>query len=718
MNRLGALPTVLLGLLCASGAAMPAKTDVLPAAPAWAIDPAAPGENLPPTGRSLFDRVFAQSFTVSREGRTTVAPPYPFDRLLARLDAQLARDPASPLPPAKRVLIPLGRSLQRTAAAPDYFGFPRVVVAVDSPPASPSAPFLKDRLYIGYQEKSAVLEVISYNETAGRFEFQLVKDYRAGGKPQVVYANRMLCVACHQNGAPIFSRALWDETNANPQVAARLVASGKDFYGIPPERGVDVPYAIDIAVKRANGFALTQRAWQDACGGDDPIARRCRTGLFTAALRHALSDGRKWSGNADFNSRVATRIRAESGRRWPNGLAVPAADIPNRNPLQGVANSPDDTPRRAVYAHVPARFEPLSPRPPQSVWRVDAADAIDQIVGGLAEFVAATDRRRLEAALAKAPAQVIQHRAPCRFDQGASRWSVRCQPTSGESGPQLTVTLETARSKISGGRLERLVLPDTGALSGIALAAVAPGRGERFAFVPDRAPRGADGNPLARIAFRVPSNDPSDGSVTIEVRQEFSFVEQAVAILAESPDGPALFGSRPFPREQLFAALLARLAAPGVAACCQMAATLPPPRLEVPAAEPGSPATTPVAASVQGFYPYCAACHQSAEDFPPNFLQGNAEQVTAAMRQCAPRLYVRLAMADLAPDQRDKTPMPPESLLPAFATDVAGWRASPARAALLAQAAEWLRAESGQPPDLARLLAGGYEALRPCLTTP
>ncbi len=121
---------------------------------------------------------------------------------------------------------------------------------------------------------------------------------------------------------------------------------------------------------------------------------------------------------------------------------------------------------------------------------------------------------------------------------------------------------------------------------------------------------------------------------------------------------------------------------------------------------------------MQGFYPYCAACHQTAETFPPNFLTGTGTEVAARLRQCAPRLYVRLAMADVAPEHRDKTPMPPESMLPAFATDRAGWRASPARQALLAQVGDWLRTENGRPPDLRQLLAGGYEALRPCLPAP
>lgn len=671
----------------------------------WVIDPAVPGENLPPAGRSQFDRLFASA----RKGEVDYDLPFPFEALLARIDSQLSGDPSSPLPPAKRVLIPLGRSLQRTAAAPDYFAFPRVVVAVDSPPASPSTLLLKDRLYIGYQEKSAVLEVISYNEAAGRFEFQLVKDYRAGGKAQIVYANRMLCYACHQNGAPIFSRALWDETNANPQVAALLAASGKSFYGIPPERGVDVPYAIDISIKRANGFALTQRLWQDACGDADLPARRCRAGLFTAALRHTLADGRK--------AGVAAPLPAKAVGRWPGGLATTPADIPNRNPLQATTTWPDDSARQVAYSHVPARFEPLAPRQTQAIWRADAADAMDQLVGGLAEFVAASDRQRLEAVLAARPAQIVRHEAPCRFETRASRWSVRCQPTDGESGPQLTATLEITRGKVSGGRLERLTLAAVGTLNSVTLSSVTPASGKHIALIPDIHPRGADGNLLTRIAFRISSNDTADGSVTVDFRQEFSDVEKAIMDMAEGPDGATLFGSRPFPREQLFAALLSQLGAPGVAACCQAADKLPPARLEVTAVAPGSSAIMPIETALQGFYPYCAACHQSAETFPPNFLSGNAMQVAAQLRQCAPRLYVRLAMADLTPELRNKTPMPPESLLPAFATTSADWRASPARAALLAQVGDWLKAETGQSPNLTQLLASGYEALRPCLPT-
>ncbi len=203
--------------------------------------------------------------------------------------------------------------------------------------------------------------------------------------------------------------------------------------------------------------------------------------------------------------------------------------------------------------------------------------------------------------------------------------------------------------------------------------------------------------------------------MTLEIREEFTVIEQAIAALVETPRGETLFGRAPFPRIELLAALLARLGAPATPPCCEAAQTLPAPRLEVAAALPGSSSSGPVDPSLQAFYPYCATCHQTAETFPPNFLTGNGAQVAARLRQCAPRLYVRLSMGDLAPEHRAKTPMPPESMLPAFASDVAHWRSSPTRSALLAQVGGWLRAENGQPPNLSQLLAGGYEALRPCL---
>jgi hypothetical protein len=611
MNLRNSLLASLLGLACGPGAVMWATAEPGHPAPTWVIDPAAPGENLPPVGRSLFDQLFA----VARDGQSAIELPFPFSALLSRLDAQLAHDSTSPLPAAKRVLIPLGRSLQRTAAAPDYFDFPRVVVAVDADSAANSAPYLKDRLYLGYQEKSAVLEVISYNETAGRFEFQLVKDYRAGGQPQVFYANRNLCFACHQNGSPIFSRALWDETNANPRIAAQLAAesptTSRHFYGIPVDRGVDIPYAIDNATERANGFALSQKLWREGCGDSDLPARRCRAGLFAAALRHALSGGQTWAPDAAFRQTVVSPLQSESRRRWPGGLAVGNPDLPNRNPLAEVTTWPADRAARIAHSHVAARFDPLTPRPPREIWQADAPGALGVVVSGLAEFVSATDRQRLASVLARqtniATTRLL---APCRFDITASRWSVQCSPNADESGPTLSGDLSITAGRPSAGRLSRLKLPDGTGISNVDLTSAGQANATSANFTPrlnKRLPRTANGHAIARLAFQRNASDPQAGKVTLEIREEFTSIEQAIAAIVETPRGETLFGSAPFPRTELLTALLAQLGAPAPPPCCQAAQTLPAPRLEMPAAVPGSSTSSPVDPSLQAFYPYCAS---------------------------------------------------------------------------------------------------------------
>ncbi len=189
------------------------------AAPTWAVDPADPGANRPVQGRSLFDQINADGV------------PFPFEALVRKIESAAGCQTGKCM---TSVLVPLSRSLQRTAAAPDFFAFPRVIAAMTADGGGHL--LAKDRIYLGYQERAGLIEVISYNETAARFEFQLVRNYRPQSKPETVYASRAVCTACHQNHGPIFSRQQWDETNANPRVAARLaLQDGKpreQVYGV------------------------------------------------------------------------------------------------------------------------------------------------------------------------------------------------------------------------------------------------------------------------------------------------------------------------------------------------------------------------------------------------------------------------------------------------------------------------------------------------------
>ena len=280
--------------------------------------------------------------------------PFPFAALRARL---ANRTDAAP----RELLVPLGRSLQRNAANPDFFVYPRVLLALDRraaarEPEADTAGRFTDRLFLGYQEGAAIIEVISYNEDAGRFEFQVVRDYRAGATPDVRYAKRADCVPCHQNHAPLFSRPLWDETNANADVAALLAATGREFYGVPRDPGIDEAQAFDAATDRANLLAVWQRLWSDGCG-DGAAGTHCRADALDAALRYRLAGGRSAPpARAGEMTKLESALRANwRAVRWPRGLALPNPDVPNPQAaaLRDAARTTRS--RRARSARRPAR---------------------------------------------------------------------------------------------------------------------------------------------------------------------------------------------------------------------------------------------------------------------------------------------------------------------------------------------------------------------------
>ena len=698
----------------------------------WVVDPLVPGDDLPPRGRSLFD--FLASEEQGGELRHTV--PFPFSALLQRIESRARSASDSRGRPVKAVLVPLGRSLQRNSAAPEFFAYPRIVVAVDSEPAGAGDPYLKDRLYLGYQEKADLIEVISYNEDAGRFEFQVVSDYRRGGIPRIVYANRTLCLACHQNAAPIFSRAVWDETNANPRVAALLASARKDFHGIPVDRGIDVPNAIDDATLRANRFAVNQLLWQQGCGGNDEPAVTCRAGLFAAVLQYRLS-GQQHFDRADpsYRDNVAARMTSVARRQWPGGLALGNPDLPNRNPLAGeTAMSPVIAVREAAnLADVGAAFDPLLPRPPLEVWRFAGQDDVARLVAGLSDFIAAPDVERLDAALRKRAESSgtarRTYRGICKIHTAPAagsgqRVEFRCasSPTAVDRGVALEGRLIVAGTSVSRGTIDRVEFDGQSPLRDLDLdarridargtqrvAVLAPMRGSVRA-------RGADGNAVERMELRWSG---SEGAATFVVVDDFAAARRAIGDLARDAlagkfDG---FEAQPLRRARLMPALFGRLGEDSAAWCCLAAAGMPPARAaRVESADaPGSEGfKSAMAASHAGFFRYCSECHSGSERAPPNFLLGDADEVEAKLRHCAPRIYFRLSMWQRSADARAKTPMPPDTAVQRFKFTPAAWRDGGALSGLISSANERLRAEAGAAQGDA-LLRQSYQSLRACL---
>lgn len=671
------------------------------AGPEWTVDPRDPGPDLPPAGRSLFDHLVG-----------TDPVPFPLESLLATIEARL--DPDAYLDrPLKRVLIPLGRSLQREAGAPAFFRFPRAVAAVDGEPAmvqGDAGLLLRDRLYIGYLEKADVLEVVSYNERAARFEFQVVRDYREHGERRITYAPRALCTACHQNAAPIFARPLWDETNANDRIAELLAAENKALYGFPIDQGVDMAYAIDNATDRANGFSLTQRLWREGCGAGE-AGRHCR-GKLTIAVLQRLLLGRP---SAVYDQALVERMRVIRTGRWPEGLLLPDPDIPNRKPLERLApldEAAPDVPEAATLfgeSSIPSRFEPLAPRAPVATFNPVDTDWVGRAVEGLGEFLARTDVRRLDAHLSGLPASTRVLDAPCRVQADPlgderERLKLDCR---GEALSLRARIFQQANGRLSG-RVTSIRI-DGEEIGTLVLAGQV--RGDRLDLAPSRSdslltPRLADGNALVALELTRGGGETTTARVRAVIREDVHALVEAVERLMAHEH--AAFDEAPFQRARILPALFRRLGMESLAWCCVEDGHLQPPVTE--ATRVGTEA-----AGLRPFYQVCARCHRTYEPFPPNFLAGTPQEVEARVGHCSERIAFRLGMWDLAAEQRPKTPMPPQFVLTALGTTVEDWPQHPTLADLR-QALRALRQRQGDPLSTPEeLLARDYRTLRPCL---
>ncbi len=690
----------------------------------WAIDPHQPGPNLPPVGRSTFD----QLFSVVRDGEAVYELPFPFEALTAQLRADFSPE-QSGISPIKQALIPLGRSLQRHAAAPDFFQFPRVVVAVDGEAAgtrSNELILLKDRLFLGYQERSQTIEVISYNELAGRFEFQLVKNYGSGDVPEVRYANRAICISCHQNAGPIFALFPWDETNRNAGVAARLARVKPRFYGVPAFQGAGPAASIDASTDRASLLPVHQRLWTEACGDEDADrAARCRAGAFIAMLQYRLSGAVQFDrGSASYRDEFFKVSIRQWQRRWPYGLKVPNPDLRNREP---------------VFAHpdIPAIFDPLNLRPPLEVWSAERNRDIEKVITGLSETIPATDLKRLDQFLDDARAQqdiassMIE--STCSVTEqtlagGVVRVLAKCSLDGDVAGLQGSVRFRDG--VLIDGSLDQLSLPGGATLFQLLVRAggrVVEGDTVSVSLVPAQPqtgfkPRLASGSTITGITLRYVHElravgEPVLGRMRVFISDDFRVVTDAVERLRldEIEARSGVFSNQPFQGTRAMQALFRTLGWKPTSWCCDSERAFPPARAEGGVAQENVAGLSEVqdSASVRMLYRYCASCHRTDNPVPPNFLSGDAATVERRLGQCAPRIFYRLSMWAMDAEQRAVTPMPPMAALASHGIDNVRWRDSPELKSLRDYAGRLYESESSGK-RATELLRRDYAKLRIC----
>ena len=680
-----------------------------------AANVASASTDLPPAGRSLFDELTI----VETAGRSEQRIPYPFAALLRAIEQRAGTDSLG-RPGVAAVLIPLGRSLQRNASPRDPFAHPRIVAAVTGEPRRAEArtgPHLKDRLFLGFQDEAGVIEVISYNEAAGRFEFQVVKDYRPGHEPQVLYANRTVCIACHHNAAPIFSRPSWDETNANPSVARALGAHAPAFHGVRVARGVDIPNAIDDAVARANRIALVQLLWRDGCArathSSGPAG--CRGAALAAALKLRLSA----SGEVDLDSPSARAelLQPLAGAwkaQWPAGLAEPDPSIANRDPFFGNAQRIDAA-RELPWAadEIAPGIDPLTLRAPAALWHGDAK-GIEHFVRSLAAMLAAADVEALERWLQRLPERdVVRSRIALRCESAAltPQRELRCSAEESAAPAALEGALRFDAGHARG-TIARLRVASH-SLRGIALdPSVVERRGAQRRVRFQLGPTGpgvrlADGRALDALELEwTDAPDALSYRGELVVKGEFSVVQRALAAMVEDTRAKRsdALSALPFRRAASLRALFDQLGIEGATPCCEAVAALPAPRIEQAQRAHEHSTATPLGL----FYRHCGSCHAAPDASPPGFLHGDPATVEASLARCAPRIDYRLAMWGLVPAQRSKVTMPP----PSFA---ASWEKQPPSgdiALMRSHVARLHRSAVPAAPD------GAYERLPACRLDP
>ncbi len=690
---------------------------------------------LPSRGASVFDRVFSRE----EDGRRVYHVPFPFDELVAYLRQRAGGDAAGPI---RAVLIPQGRSLVRDAARPHYFRHPRIVLAVDGEPAVADGRHgldLRDRLFIAYQEQAQALEVISYNDAAGRFEFQVVNDYAPGRTADVRYADRALCVSCHQNHAPIFPNAPWDETNFNHQVFSRIRAERNDFYGLVPAVPVaSSANALDRAANRARFAPVLDAIWREGCGSpvNGADAMRCRAAMVRAMLRYRLAASTGLDrGDPRLNTEYFHHAARAWQQRWPNGIAVMPANIPDRNPF-------------SERMEVATRFDPLTPRGPEHLWSGERSGDLERVLTLLAGRFHRADIEALDAVLRTLPAGqpatryagdcvvTRQRRSPNRY-LGDLACRDRQHTEQNDVAVLGTIDIDLANATVSGRlaslrRGKEFILFDL--VFDPAVLGPGPAREARFGVRHRRSPlavRAPSGDDAVDFTLRFHADDLDALPDRFALQLGFDIVprffhldrhldrllENAIAGTtgSEPPPGDRLFGADRFHGNAVVAPLLSLL---GVTEplrdCCRGS-----PGPDEPRAVAGDlPATVDLAKAPAEdvLLAVCGRCHRGSEPFPPPFLAGDREQRLRAVRACGERIAYRVNMWTQAEDARRKSPMPPVRSLAGhdtFGTDA--WLGSGAIDRISAH----VLADSPWPGDLAaqlaQVLALPYGRLADCM---
>jgi len=646
-----------------------------------------PQIDLPPYGRSNFDIVFSKK----ENGRYVYDIPFPIDKFLQRLETYTGKKVNnSESSGIVATLFPMGRSLQRDAAirgepsvanADMYFRFPRVVIGVDGESSTESKLTLnlKNKFYAGYNEKAEALEVISYNEALGRFEYQTVSDYAAGKNPKVQFASRGLCLGCHQNQAPIFSKAPWSESNANPAISAQLVrVLGKDHYfrtKIAADQSLTS--RLDTSTDQANLLPIYQNIWKDLCSGDD-----CRRFLLTGVLQLLLNRSHLFAAHPRIVDWI-NAFESEWQKTWPAGLNISNADIPDRDPFRDVT---ENLPRANLenfkkqfsavadslaQSKIPAAFEPLIPRAPAEIWLSSGADAVhgNRLLKGFSKEFTLHDIQEIDKWIGRAstapPVAIL--RAICQIEKIQDSTSINCAESQ-DNAFHFSVLFRPGESQAS---VSKFILKGAGedlAATGL-IAKISYGAGNGKLLIKTKdliSLRTSSGYSVSDIKINLNSGEAT--AALFDQSHSFQKLIDTWVTAIKTSDGT-------FSRFLLMKAFyemsdqniaiedIARTGLPS-----ELRTELPP------------DFTGDLHPGYNLIKNNCRECHRNNEGAPVNFLGSNEVnhsdiELCQRIEVCAPRMLYRLKMRLCSADdiKNKKIPMPPDFFLSHHKISRATW---------------------------------------------
>lgn len=289
--------------------------------------------------------------------------PYPLSKLKLALEG-LAKTSSKNIPQQPDLiynLIPFGRSLH---AGSTDFSHPRVLFAYT--PSKYTSGFrmdyqdLVDRLFVSYSEVQNSLEVISWNNFEGRYNFESVKNFiPSPDHPQILlkdstvlangFTQRQLCMTCHQSGAPLYADKPWSESSASfginsyqkSAIAAKIEESlqSKTYLGLvidPTDANGNRSAAageIHLVIKAANSALMNaRRIAKQSCGNN----LACREQYLTTVLNLARTP---YYENTDTYFVTMLPYRDELQKyinihQWPSHeFSYANPTLPDRNPL-------------------------------------------------------------------------------------------------------------------------------------------------------------------------------------------------------------------------------------------------------------------------------------------------------------------------------------------------------------------------------------------------